>query len=155
MPAKTSVVIVKSKSVDNASDLNKMVVHLEQILTEKEGVEVKVRQSITEALVKSSDFVVFAGWDNSLLSSFFSTLSTIEKIEPPANKKIFLFDEPGSNCWTDLNRILTFGMDLGRVDQNLFDNIVDCWNYRDIMSYIDFKLRQLNENDSTGNTGTK
>ena len=40
MSAKTSVVIVKSKSVDNASDLNKMVVHLDQILTEKEGVEV-------------------------------------------------------------------------------------------------------------------
>tara|TARA_B100000902_G_C27279655_1_gene900944 strand:- start:809 stop:1276 length:468 start_codon:yes stop_codon:yes gene_type:complete len=155
MPAKTSVVIVKSKSVDNASDLNKMVVHLEQILTEKEGVEIKVRQSITEALVKGSDFVVFAGWDNSLLSSFFSTLSTIEKIESPVDKKIFLFDEPGSNCWTDLNRILTFGMDLGRVDQNLFEKIVDCWNYRDIMSYIDFKLRQLNENDSTGNTDTK
>jgi hypothetical protein len=155
MPAKTSVVIVKSKSVDNASDLNKMVVHLEQILTEKEGVEIKVRQSITEALVKGSDFVVFAGWDNSLLSSFFSALSTIEKIESPVDKKIFLFDEPGSNCWTDLNRILTFGMDLGRVDQNLFEKIVDCWNYRDIMSYIDFKLRQLNENDSTGNTDTK
>lgn len=154
MPAKTSVVIVKSKSVDNASDLNKMVVHLEQILTEKEGVEIKVRQSITEALVKGADFVVFAGWDNSLLSSFFSTLSTIEKIEPPVDKKIFLFDEPGSNCWTDLNRILTFGMDLGRIDQNLFEKIVDCWNYRDIMSYIDFKLRQLNDNDSTGNTDT-
>ena len=154
MPAKTSVVIVKSKSVDNASDLNKMVVHLEQILTEKEGVEIKIRQSITEALVKGADFVVFAGWDNSLLSSFFSTLSTIEKIEPPVDKKIFLFDEPGSNCWTDLNRILTFGMDLGRIDQNLFEKIVDCWNYRDIMSYIDFKLRQLNDNDSTGNTDT-
>ena len=154
MPAKTSVVIVKSKSVDNASDLNKMVVHLEQILTEKEGVEIKVRQSITEALVKGADFVVFAGWDNSLLSSFFSTLSTIEKIEPPVDKKIFLFDEPGSHCWTDLNRILTVGMDLGRIDQNFFEKIVDCWNYRDIMSYIDFKLRQLNDNDSTGNTDT-
>ena len=155
MPAKTSVVIVKSKSVDNASDLNKMVVHLDQILTEKEGVEVKVRQSLTDVLVKGSDFIVFAGWDNSLLSTFFGALGTIEKLEGANNKKIFLFDEPGSNCWTDVNRLMTFGMDLGRVDPNLFENIVDCWNYRDIMSYIDLKLRQLDTNDSTGNTDTE
>ena len=154
MPAKTSVVIVKSKSVDNASDLNKMVVHLDQILAEKEGVEVKVRQSLTDALVKGSDFIVFAGWDNSLLSAFFGALATIEKLEDTDNKKIFLFDEPGSNCWTDVNRLMTFGMDLERIDPNLFDNIVDCWNYRDIMSYIELKLRQLDTNDSTGNTDT-
>lgn len=155
MPAKTSVVIIKSKSVDNASDLNKMVVHLDQILTEKEGVEVKTRQSITEALVKGADFIVFAGWDNSLLSGFFSTLSTIEKLETDKDKKVFLFDEPGSNCWTDVNRLLTFGMDLGRVDGDLFENIVDCWNYRDIMSYIDLKLRQSSQDDSTGDTSSK
>ena len=155
MPAKTSVVIVKSKSVDNASDLNKMVVHLDQILTEKEGVEVKTRQSLTEALVKSSDFVVFAGWDNSLLSTFFGALAAIEKLEGTYDKKIFLFDEPGSNCWTDVNRLMTFGMDLERIDPNLFENIIDCWNYRDIMSYIDLKLRQSDTNDSTGNTDTE
>ena len=90
MPAKTSVVIVKSKSVDNASDLNKMVVHLDQILTEKEGVEVKVRQSITEALVKGADFVVFAGWDNTLLSNVFSTLGILEKLEVTKDKKLSL-----------------------------------------------------------------
>jgi len=155
MPAKTSVVIVKSKSVDNASDLNKMVVHLDQILTEKEGVEIKVRQSLTDALVKGSDFIVFAGWDNSLLSTFFGALATIEKLEGTDSKKIFLFDEPGSNCWTDVNRLMTFGMDLERIDPNLFENIVDCWNYRDIMSYIDLKLRQSDTNDSTGNTDTE
>ena len=154
MPAKTSVVIVKSKSVDNASDLNKMVVHLDQILTEKEGVEVKVRQSITEALVKGADFVVFAGWDNTLLSNVFSTLGILEKLEITKDKKIFLFDEPGSNCWNEINKILTFGMDLGRVDEKLFENIVDCWNHRDIMSYIDLELRRIDPDANTRDLST-
>ena len=152
MPAKISVTIIKAKSVDTTSDLNKMVVHLEQILTEKEGVEIKTRQSITEALIKSSDYIVFAGWDTMALSNFFITLNALEKQEVDDDKKIFLFDEPGSNCWDDINRLLTFGMDLGRIDGKLFDKINDCWNYRDIMSYIDVKFRKLEQNANTGDT---
>lgn len=152
MSAKISVVIVKSKSVDTTSDLNKMVVHLEQVLAEKENVEVKTRQSITETLVKSADFIVFSGWDNLLLSGFFQVLSILEKSE--TSKKLFLFDEPGTNCWTDLNRLLTFGMDIGRIDPKVFENIVDCWNHRDIMSYIDLELKRLNSDANTRNLNT-
>ena len=132
-----------------------MVVHLEQTLTEKEGVELKTRQSITEALVKGSDFIVFAGWDNLLLSNLFAALNFLEKQEAEDDKKIFLFDEPGSNCWGDVNRLLTEGMDLGRIDGKLFKKIEDCWNYRDIMSYIDVKLRKLESNANSGNPGTE
>ena len=148
MSSKISVVIVKSKSVDTTSDLNKMVVHLEQILTEKEGVEVKIRQSITDTTVKTADFVIFSGWDTQLLSSLFSAVNQFEKLDSNETK-LFLFDEPGKNCWTDLSRLLTFGMDVDRVNSSIFDKVVDCWNYRDIMSYIDVKLRKLNAN--TGN----
>jgi hypothetical protein len=45
------------------------------------------------------------------------------------------------------------GMDLGRIDSKLFDKIDDCWNYRDIMSYIDVKLRKLNQDANTGDSG--
>lgn len=148
MSSKISVVIVKSKSVDTTSDLNKMVVHLEQVLAEKEGVEVKIRQSITDTTVKTADFVIFSGWDTQLLSSLFSAVNQFEKLDS-TEAKLFLFDEPGSNCWTDLSRLLTFGMDIDRVNPSIFDKIIDCWNYRDIMSYIDLKLRKLNAN--TGN----
>jgi hypothetical protein len=155
MSAKISVAIIKAKSVDTTSDLNKMVVHLEQILTEKDGVEVKTRQSVTDALIKGADYVVFAGWDTMLLSSLFATLNYIEKQEVDDDKKIFLFDEPGDSCWQDINRLLTTGMDLGRIDSKLFQKIEDCWNYRDIMSYIDVKLRKIEANANTGDSNTE
>lgn len=150
MSSKLSVVVIKSKSVDTTSDLNKMVVHLEQTLTEKENIELKTRQSITDALIKSSDFIIFSGWDSALLSSFFHTLSLLERSE--LDKKVFLFDEPGTNCWTDINRLLTFGMDIGRIDPSIFDKVIDCWNYRDIMSYIDLEIRKLEKSNADSGT---
>jgi hypothetical protein len=149
MSEKVSVVIIKAKSVDTTSDLNKMVVHLEQILAEQQKVDVKVRQSITETTFKSSDFVIFAGWDSNLLSQFFTAIGILEK-EEVTEKMLFLFDEPGSNCWDNVNRLLTDGMDLGRIDSSIFKKIIDCWNYRDIMSYIQVKLRKLDSNATSG-----
>ena len=54
MPSKISVVLLKGKSIGETSDINKMAVHLEQILTEKDQVDFKVRQSLTEPAVKTS-----------------------------------------------------------------------------------------------------
>lgn len=154
MSSKVSVVILKSKSVDSTSDINKMVVHLEQILTEKEGVDLKVRQSLTDPIIKSAKYIVFAGWDSAILSQFFTVLGALEKEDADLSKKLFVFDEPGKNCWTDLNRLLTFGMDIERVNPKVFDTVVDCWNYRDIMSYIDLDLRRLESNASSGTPST-
>ena len=148
MSSKVSVVILKSKSVDSTSDINKMVVHLEQILTEKEGIDLKVRQNLTDPIIKSSKFIIFAGWDSAILSQFFTVLGALEKEDADLSKKLFLFDEPGKNCWTDLNRLLTFGMDIERINSAIFDPVVDCWNYRDIMSYINLELRKL-ESDAS------
>ena len=154
MSSKVSVVILKSKSVDSTSDINKMVVHLEQILTEKEGVDLKVRQSLTDPIIKSAKYIVFAGWDSAILSQFFTVLGALEKEDADLSKKLFVFDEPGKNCWTDLNRLLTFGMDINRISPKVFDTVVDCWNYRDIMSYIDLDLRRLESNASSGTPST-
>lgn len=151
MSEKVSVVIIKAKSVDAITDINKMTVHLEQVLAEKQNVEVKTRQSVTEVTLKGSDFIVFAGWDSAAVSQLFSAISLLEKEDDSAKEKmIFLFDEPGANCWENVNRILTEGMDLGRVDSKIFKKITDCWNYRDIISYIDVKLRKLNANATSG-----
>lgn len=152
MSDKVSVVIIKAKSVDATTDINKMAVHLEQILTERPNVDVKTRQSVTEATLKATDFIIFTGWDSMSLSLLFSTIGFLEKEDNSAKEKmIFLFDEPGANCWDNINRILTEGMDLGRVDSKIFKKITDCWNYRDIISYIDVKLRKLNGDATSGN----
>jgi len=152
MSDKVSVVIIKAKSVDATTDINKMTVHLEQILTERPNVDVKIRQSVTEATLKASDFIIFTGWDSTSVSLLFSTISLLEKEDDSAKEKmIFLFDEPGANCWDNINRILTDGMDLGRVHSKIFKKITDCWNYRDIISYIDVKLRKLNGDATPGN----
>ena len=151
MSDKVSVVIIKARSVDATTDINKMTVHLEQILTERPNVDVKIRQSVTEATLKASDFIIFTGWDSMSVSLLFSTIGLLEKEDDSAKEKmIFLFDEPGANCWDNINRILTDGMDLGRVDSKIFKKITDCWNYRDIISYIDVKLRKLNGNATSG-----
>lgn len=151
MSDKVSVVIIKAKSVDATTDVNKMTVHLEQILTEKQKVDVKTRQSVTEATLKGSDFIIFAGWDSMSISQLFSTISFLEKEDESAKEKlVFLFDEPGASCWDGLNRLLTDGMDLRRIDSKIFKKIVDCWSYRDIMSYIDVKLRKLDVNATSG-----
>lgn len=151
MSSKVSIVILKSKSVDSTSDINKMVVHLEQILTEKDNIDLKVRQSLTDPIIKSAKFVIFAGWDSSILAQFFTLINALEKQETNIDKKLFMFDEPGKNCWNDLNRLLTFGMDIDRFSPEIFESVVDCWNYRDIMSYIDLELRKL-ESDANSRT---
>lgn len=151
MSDKVSVVIIKAKSVNATTDINKMTVHLEQILTEKQKVDVKTRQSVTDTTLKGADFIIFAGWDSMAISQLFSTISFLEKEDDPAKERmVFLFDEPGANCWDSVNRILTEGMDLQRIDNKIFNKITDCWNYRDIMSYIDVKLRKLNNNATSG-----
>ena len=128
-----------------------MVVHLEQILTEKDNIDLKVRQSLTDPIIKSAKFVIFAGWDSSILAQFFTLINALEKQETNIDKKLFMFDEPGKNCWNDLNRLLTFGMDIDRFSPEIFESVVDCWNYRDIMSYIDLELRKL-ESDANSRT---
>ena len=153
MSEKVTIGVIKAKSIDSTEDINKMIVHLQQVLSEKEKVDVKVRQSVTESMFKECDFIVFAGWDCGLLSHFFQVVSFLEKSDLNSDKEkvLFIFDEPGSNFWRDANNLLTTGMDLRRVDSKIFSNIVDCWSYRDIISYIDLKLRKLNADGCSKN----
>lgn len=141
MQSKLVVTLVRGKAVDNSSDLNKMTVHLEQILAEKDGVDVKTRQTLTEAAIKSSSCIVFCGFDCSSLSEFFKALSVIESIEESEPPFIFLYEEPGQSVWEKLNEILTQGMDLGRINPSVFNKIYDCWSYRDITGVVDVKLK--------------
>jgi hypothetical protein len=143
MQSKISVILLKSKVVDNSSDLNKMVVHLEQLLAEKDGVDLKVRQSVTDALTKSSDFVIFCGYDTSTLSEFFKTLSIIEGMEGTDGPCVFLYEEPGQSPWERINYLLRDCMDLGRTNPKVFDKVISTWSYRDIVSTIEVSLRRL------------
>lgn len=153
MQSKISVVLIKSRAVDNSSDLNKMAVHLEQMLTEKDGVELKVRQGLTESAIKSASFVVFCGYDCATLSEFFKALSAVESMEGTEGPMLFLYEEPGQSIWERMNYILRDGMDLRRVDPKVFNKIIDTWSYRDIINTIDVTLRKLGTG-STSDTST-
>jgi len=149
MQSKISVILIKRRAVDNSSDLNKMAVHLEQMLTEKDGVELKVRQGLTEAAIKSASFVVFCGYDNAALSEFFKALSVIEGMEGDSGPVLFLYEEAGQSIWERMNYILREGMDLRRMDPKIFNKIVDTWTYKDIISTIDVALRKLGTGSPT------
>jgi hypothetical protein len=143
MQSKISVLLLKGKNVDEMSDMNKMAVHLEQVLTEKDGVELKTRQGLTDPAVKSADFIIFCGYDCGSLGEFFKALGVIEAVEGKEGPVVFLYEEPGNSIYEYLNRILTAGMDLGRIGPKVFDKIIDTSTYRDIIGYIDVSLRKL------------
>lgn len=143
MQAKVSVLLLKGKNVDEMSDMNKMAVHLEQMLTEKNGVDFKVRQGLTDPSVKSSDFIVFCGYDCGILSEFFKALSVIESLDGDEGPTLFLYEEPGISVYERINNILTEGMDLRRISPKVFKKTVDTTSYRDIIGYIDVSLRKL------------
>ena len=143
MQSKVSVLLLKGKNVDEMSDMNKMAVHLEQMLTEKNGVDFKVRQGLTDPSVKSSDFIVFCGYDCGILSEFFKALSVIEGLDGDEGPTLFLYEEPGILVYEKINNILTEGMDLRRISPKVFKKIVDTTSYRDIIGYIDVSLRKL------------
>lgn len=143
MQSKISVLLLKGKNVNEMSDMNKMAVHLEHLLTEKDGVDLKVRQGLTDPSIKTADFIVFCGYDTGILSEFFKALSVIESMEDKTGPILFLYEEPGASVYEKLDRILTEGMDLERINSKVFDKIVDTSTYRDIIGYIDVSLRKL------------
>ena len=143
MQSKVSVLLLKGKNVDEMSDMNKMAVHLEQTLAEKDGVDFKTRQGLTDPAIKSSDFIVFCGYDCGILSELFKALSVIESLDGNEGPILFLYEEPGVSVYERINNILTESMDLRRTSPKVFKKIVDTTSYRDIIGYIDVSLRKL------------
>lgn len=146
---KVAVVLVKSKQAETTSDINKMTVHLEKILNENSGVDLKVRQSLTESNIKSSDFIVFCGFSLSTLSSFFQTLATIESTESPIKSPtVIMYDEPGTSVYEHIDRILMAGLDMRRVDPKVFKKMLDTWRYHDIIGLVNQEVRSRESEQS-------
>lgn len=152
MQTKISVVLVKSRGPVETADINKMSVHLEQVLAEKDRVDLKIRQTLTDTSIKSAKFVVFCGYDTQALSDLFKVLHAAETGGADSLSKVFLYDEPGQNLLTKLNELLTRGMDAQRVSPTLFNKLAECWNYRDIIGYIDAEIRQLGTAETSQNS---
>jgi hypothetical protein len=145
---RVSVVLVKSKQAEPTSDINKMTVHLEKLLEENPSVDLKSRNSVTDANIKSADFVVFCGFNLDNLSSLFQALSVIELTESPIKTPIvFLYDEPGQSIYEDLDRILMRGMDLKRINHRIFKSLVDTWRHHDIIGMVNQEIK-TRENES-------
>ena len=146
---KVSVVLVKPKQTESVSDINKMTVHLEKILEDNSLVDLKSRNSVTDATVRSADFVIFCGFNLEVLSSLFQALSVVELTDTPIKTpSIFLYDEPGRSIYQDINKILMSGMDMGRVNPKIFKNLIDTWRYRDIIGMINQEIK-VRENESS------
>lgn len=143
MQTKVSIVLLKSKAVNASSDMNKMAVHLEQLLLEKDNIDLKVRQSLTETAIKTSSFIVFCGYDNNMLSEFFKVIASIENSEDASHPVVFLYEEPGQSIWEYINYIFRSGVDLARMDPKIFDRVVDTWSYRDIIGTVDVMLKRF------------
>lgn len=151
MQLKLSVVLLKGPNVNAESDINKMAVHLEQMLTEKDGVDLKIRQSLTEPTIRKTNFIVFCGYDTTILSELFKAMSVVETCEPNEGPTLFLYDEPGQSIQTHLDYIITAGVDLGRINPKLFNKVIDTWSHNDIMGYINIALRRLGTSSDTTN----
>ena len=151
MQLKLSVVLLKGPNVNAESDINKMTVHLEQMLTEKDGVDLKIRQSLTEPTIRKTNFIVFCGYDTTVLSELFKAMSVVETCEPNEGPTLFLYDEPGQSIQTHLDYIITAGADLGRIDPKLFNKVIDTWSHNDIIGYINVALRRLGTSSDTTN----
>ena len=146
---KVSVTLVKSKQAESTSDINKMTVHLEKILSEKDGVDLRIKNSITDANVRTSDFIVFCGFGLNTLSTLFQCLSIVELTESPLKPPfIILYDEPGVSINEDLNKILMSGMDLKRVDPKVFRNILDTWRHSDIINMVAQEIKKRTDESS-------
>jgi hypothetical protein len=151
MQPKLSAVLLKGKNISEVSDMNKMSVHLEQILMEKEGVDLKVRQSITDALLKSANFIILCGYDSGLLSELFKIISYMESVIEKERPVLFLYEEPGRTIFPLINSLMTSGSDLERIDIKVLDKVVDTWTYNDIIGYINVSIKQIGLSANTAN----
>jgi hypothetical protein len=142
MQPKLSVVLIKGQNVNAESDINKMAVHLEQMLTEKEGVDLKIRQTLTEPTIRKTNFIVFCGYDTMILSELFKAMSAIESCEDSEGPILFLYEEPGQSIQEQINNIIRAGSDLGRINHKLFNRVVDTWSHNDIIGYINVALKR-------------
>lgn len=152
MQSKLSVVLLKGKNISEVSDMNKMSIHLQQILAEKEKVDLKVRQTISEAAIKSANFIILCGYDLGLLSELFKILSYMESIEEKDRPTVFLYEEPGQSIYSTINSIIYSGSGLGRVDIKIFNKVVDTWTYNDIIGYVNVSVRSLGLSTNTSDT---
>lgn len=142
-PKKIQVTLLKSRSASGTEDISKMTTHLEGVLSEREGVDLKVRQTLTDATLKSSDFIVFCGYDLSSLSEIFKALAFVESIDTPLPiPKLFLYEEPGQSIREDLDNLILRGIDLRRVGARPYGALIDSWTYRDIVGTVDSEARR-------------
>jgi hypothetical protein len=153
MQSKLSVLMLKGKSVDEMSDMNKMSVHLEQLLAEKDGLDFKIRQGLTDPAIKAAQFIIFCGVDAGTLSEFFKAVAVVDSMEGDKDgPTIFLYEEPGQSVWEHLNYIIRNGVDLRRINPKIYNKVVDCWSYRDIIGTIDIAIKRLGISSDTASS---
>lgn len=149
MSNKIGVTLIKARALEDNSDVHKMALHLTTLLEEKEGVEFKTRNSLTDATIKASNYIIFCGGDSSTLAEFFKCVAFVESNTELELPTMFFYDEPGSSIESDLNNLLVFISDRRRLTASVFKKLIYSWTYRDIIGNIDVALRKQIESPVT------
>lgn len=143
MSAKISVTVIKAQNIGADSDIPKLHMHLVNLLQEKEGVDLKTRNSLTEATIKGSDYIVLCGTDSATVSEYFKCISVVEGSKEVPMPKVFFYDVPGSWVEDDINALLRSMSDHRRVNVTVFENTFFSWNYRDIIGFVETDLKKV------------
>jgi hypothetical protein len=115
-------------------DLGKMIQHLESVLKEIEGVEVKIC-TLGNGLkpLPQVDYTVLCGYDHITLAYFHLALDK--------GLKLAIYDEPGRALQTEMNSLMYRGVDSGRIPPTSLGAVEYCWSYKDIVGIVKQNLR--------------
>lgn len=82
------------------------------------------------------DFVVYVGYDYSILSHFFESIS---------NESAFhiFFCPAGEGPQERINELLKFCVDYMDCDSEVYSRYTSAWSYKEIISYIQHRCSQL------------
>lgn len=90
-----------------------------------------------KATFKRYSEIIYLGYNISMIAEIMGYLSK-------RKTKIFLYNLPGYSIYDKLSDIINECMEYERIPFDHRDYLIDCWNYREILSIIqhDYKLRE-------------
>jgi len=127
------IALLYTKRSRSEKDLGKMIDHLEKILSEMDGVEVKninLDNTQYSSSLSSYQHLVFCGLDHLTLAGLHLALESTD----PETTRITLYDEPGASAERELNSVLFRGVDHRRMPPHSVTRLTHSWSHRDIVA---------------------
>jgi hypothetical protein len=125
--------------------LGKMIQHLEGVLKEIEGVDVKTC-TLTSGFkaLPQADYTIFCGYDHVTLAYLHLALDKALKLA--------VYDEPGKALQTELGALMYRGVDSDRIPPGSLSAVEYFWSYKDIVGIVKQNLRGSGNHPRTNRT---